>query len=427
MTDLSSALSTRMIERIFCGAVTRGSAQKEGRMSYTEFVWFLLSEEVETSFSPFFIVGNLCHRLKTFSQDKRHPTAIEYWFRCMDLDGDGLLSMWGQKSKSPISWNISSQVWTWVLLWRAAATDGAARNRNSSLRRLSLPGSVLSLFLVLSISYHPLPSDAGHDQAVEQARHHLEGLEAVQDDPGLLWHLLQLGEIPRPRTERPVCHPEGDRRGWKRGKNPILYLEILLWWQICYFSSPQMSDWDRFAAEEYELLVAEEGTAEPMDDMWVFEGSSIQTWILFRLSSNSKTHLTCWLCRCYDDGGDPGRGGGVDQSSLDSEMVTHDSWDRVTMVLELWDGHPSTCDNWIDSKNHSQEYVFEPEANPDSVLWHWMWCGMIWSSTEVWKWIETLEHKSSEGQLCSNCLTVKKPRLSLKSSQKCSKSNSCEA
>ena len=31
--------------------------------------------------------------------------------------------------------------------------------------------------------------------------------------------------------------------------------------------SSQMSDWDRFAAEEYELLVAEEGTAEPMDDM----------------------------------------------------------------------------------------------------------------------------------------------------------------
>ena len=60
-----------MIERIFSGAVTRGTAQKEGRMSYTEFVWFLLSEE-----------------------DKRHPTAIEYWFRCMDLDGDGLLSMY---------------------------------------------------------------------------------------------------------------------------------------------------------------------------------------------------------------------------------------------------------------------------------------------------------------------------------------------
>ena len=49
ITDIFPALSTRMIERIFCGAVTRGSAQKEGRMSYTEFVWFLLSEEVKTS------------------------------------------------------------------------------------------------------------------------------------------------------------------------------------------------------------------------------------------------------------------------------------------------------------------------------------------------------------------------------------------
>ena len=29
-----------------------------------------------------------------------------------------------------------------------------------------------------------------------------------------------------------------------------------------------MSDWDRFAAEEYEILVAEEGTNENMDDMY---------------------------------------------------------------------------------------------------------------------------------------------------------------
>lgn len=28
-----------------------------------------------------------------------------------------------------------------------------------------------------------------------------------------------------------------------------------------------MSDWDRFAAEEYELLVAEEGNADGMDGM----------------------------------------------------------------------------------------------------------------------------------------------------------------
>lgn len=58
------ALSKRMIARIFSGAVTRGGVksgnvqQSQDKMSYTEFVWFLLSEE-----------------------DKNHPTAIEYWFR----------------------------------------------------------------------------------------------------------------------------------------------------------------------------------------------------------------------------------------------------------------------------------------------------------------------------------------------------------
>ncbi|XP_042526292.1 serine/threonine-protein phosphatase 2A regulatory subunit B'' subunit alpha [Dipodomys spectabilis] len=75
-TDLSryndQASSNRIIERIFSGAVTRGkTVQKEGRMSYADFVWFLISEE-----------------------DKRNPTSIEYWFRCMDLDGDGVLSMY---------------------------------------------------------------------------------------------------------------------------------------------------------------------------------------------------------------------------------------------------------------------------------------------------------------------------------------------
>ncbi|CAH8530922.1 unnamed protein product [Schistosoma rodhaini] len=65
------AISERMIDRIFSGAVTRGTAFKEGVMTYPDFVWFLLAEE-----------------------DKHHPRSIEYWFRCMDLDGDGLLSMY---------------------------------------------------------------------------------------------------------------------------------------------------------------------------------------------------------------------------------------------------------------------------------------------------------------------------------------------
>lgn len=65
------ASSNRITERLFSGAVTRGNAvQRESRMSYAEFVWFLISEE-----------------------DKKIPTSIEYWFRCMDVDGDGVLSM----------------------------------------------------------------------------------------------------------------------------------------------------------------------------------------------------------------------------------------------------------------------------------------------------------------------------------------------
>nr|XP_054770853.1 serine/threonine-protein phosphatase 2A regulatory subunit B'' subunit beta-like [Lytechinus pictus] len=65
------AISSRMIDRIFSpGTVLSPASVREGRMSYNEFVSFLLSEE-----------------------DKKQPISIEYWFRCMDLDGDGLLSM----------------------------------------------------------------------------------------------------------------------------------------------------------------------------------------------------------------------------------------------------------------------------------------------------------------------------------------------
>ncbi|KAK3832512.1 MAG: hypothetical protein J3R72DRAFT_368668, partial [Linnemannia gamsii] len=39
-------------------------------MTYKGFIWFLLAET-----------------------DKQTVTSIEYWFRCMDLDGDGLLTV----------------------------------------------------------------------------------------------------------------------------------------------------------------------------------------------------------------------------------------------------------------------------------------------------------------------------------------------
>ncbi|XP_040851541.1 serine/threonine-protein phosphatase 2A regulatory subunit B'' subunit beta-like isoform X2 [Ochotona curzoniae] len=71
------AISSRMIDRLFSGAVTRNTRTQlpqeagERTMSYGDFVWFLLSEE-----------------------DKTTPTSVEYWFRCLDVDGDGVLSCW---------------------------------------------------------------------------------------------------------------------------------------------------------------------------------------------------------------------------------------------------------------------------------------------------------------------------------------------
>lgn len=65
------AVSSRVIDRIFSGTVIRNKDWRDNLMSYYDFVWFLISEE-----------------------DKRNQTSIEYWFRVLDIDGDGILSMY---------------------------------------------------------------------------------------------------------------------------------------------------------------------------------------------------------------------------------------------------------------------------------------------------------------------------------------------
>ncbi|VDM48703.1 unnamed protein product [Toxocara canis] len=64
-----------VVTRIFTGAVSRGAHSEENlkqqkAMTYKEFVYFLMAEV-----------------------DKSNPTSIEYWFRVLDLNGDGRLSM----------------------------------------------------------------------------------------------------------------------------------------------------------------------------------------------------------------------------------------------------------------------------------------------------------------------------------------------
>ncbi|KAF7632720.1 hypothetical protein Mgra_00007861 [Meloidogyne graminicola] len=80
----NGALTDRIIDRIFSAAVLRTPFEQKTicgfgpvkqqpieTIGFEDFVCFLLAEE-----------------------DKRHPTSIEYWFRCLDLDGDGQISLY---------------------------------------------------------------------------------------------------------------------------------------------------------------------------------------------------------------------------------------------------------------------------------------------------------------------------------------------
>ncbi|OZC10980.1 hypothetical protein X798_01806 [Onchocerca flexuosa] len=64
----NGALTNLVVQRIFSGAVSLNSSVKQ-TMDYIAFVNFLLAEI-----------------------DKCHPKSIEYWFRIMDLNGDGRIS-----------------------------------------------------------------------------------------------------------------------------------------------------------------------------------------------------------------------------------------------------------------------------------------------------------------------------------------------
>ncbi|KAF4524697.1 hypothetical protein B566_EDAN014298 [Ephemera danica] len=202
------ALSSRIIERIFSGAVTRGRNSKppgkqqqqaaeltaqQQLMSYTEFVWFLLSEE-----------------------DKTHPTAIEYWFRCMDLDGDGFLSMY------ELEYFYEEQLQRMEAIGVDTLPFEDCLCQMLDMLRPEVPGKV-SLRDLKRCKLSPLFFDTFFNLE--------KFLEHEQRDPFA--------------TQAREPAPDGT----------------------------EMSDWDRFAAEEYEMLVAEEngGMADPPDDMLLYD------------------------------------------------------------------------------------------------------------------------------------------------------------
>ena len=63
------SLTSRVVERVMEGRGRPFIAGQSGRMGYEDFVVFLMSEV-----------------------DKSSDTSVDYWFRCLDLDGDGVIA-----------------------------------------------------------------------------------------------------------------------------------------------------------------------------------------------------------------------------------------------------------------------------------------------------------------------------------------------
>ncbi|XP_065225249.1 uncharacterized protein LOC135849037 isoform X2 [Planococcus citri] len=179
------ALSTRIIDRIFSRtrSKARNSMLQEGKMSYTDFVIFLLAEE-----------------------DKRHPRAIEYWFRCMDLDGDGFLSMY------ELEYFYDEQL-----------------QRMEAMGIECLPFEDC-LCQMLDMIQPKVPGKIS-----------LSDLKRCKMTPIFFDTFFNL--------EKYLDHEQRDPFASQRDHEN------------------DMSDWDRYAAEEYELLVAEEGGNDHSDDI----------------------------------------------------------------------------------------------------------------------------------------------------------------
>ncbi|KAK7499315.1 hypothetical protein BaRGS_00009575 [Batillaria attramentaria] len=175
------ALNSRIIDRIFSGAVTRGKDFQEGRMSYKEFVWFLIAEE-----------------------DKKHPTSIEYWFRCMDLDGDGVISMY------EMEYFYEEQMQKMEAL---------------GIEKLPFEDCLCQMF------------DLVRPQVEERIT--LRDLKACRMANIFFDTFFNLDKF----LEHEQRDPFANARDLENGGSEI-------------------SDWDRYAAEEYDILVAEEGMNE---------------------------------------------------------------------------------------------------------------------------------------------------------------------
>ncbi|XP_026152213.1 serine/threonine-protein phosphatase 2A regulatory subunit B'' subunit beta isoform X1 [Mastacembelus armatus] len=182
------AISHKMIERIFSGTVTRDRrVYKEGRLSYADFVWFLISEE-----------------------DKKTDTSIEYWFRCMDLDGDGVLSMY------ELEYFYEEQC-----------------------QKLE------------AMAIEPLPFEDCLCQMLDLVKPEVEGKITLRDLKRCkLSHIFFDTFF---NIEKYLDHEQ---------KDPFAVIREM------ETDGQEVSDWEKYAAEEYDILVAEEAANDQCNDVY---------------------------------------------------------------------------------------------------------------------------------------------------------------
>uniref|UniRef100_A0A8C1QY52 Protein phosphatase 2, regulatory subunit B'', beta n=1 Tax=Cyprinus carpio TaxID=7962 RepID=A0A8C1QY52_CYPCA len=210
MRHNDQAISHRMTERLFSGAVTR-KVHKEGRLSYADFVWFLISEE-----------------------DKKTETSIEYWFRCMDLDGDGVLSMY--------------------------ELEYFYQEQSQKLEAMAI---------------EPLPFEDCLCQMLDMVKPEIPGKISLRDLKRCkLSHIFFDTFF---NIEKYLDHEQ---------KDPLLAA------RDAETVGQEISDWERYAAEEYDNLVAEETCVEQEVDQSCSPGSDNQGLRVYRYAPPTAGYQT---------------------------------------------------------------------------------------------------------------------------------------
>jgi len=180
------SLTYRIVDRIFEGRGRKLDCREEGSMSYTDFVWFCLSEE-----------------------DKTTDTAIDYWFRCVDRDGDGVITMYD------LEHFYSEQL---------------HRMESLSHEPVQLIDILCQLLDMISPNIQP----------PHIRRRHLKSCRLASNFFNILFNLHKFFSL--------------------EGRDPLQIRQE--------HATPELNDWDRFAALEYVRLIAEGDGEEEMEEGW---------------------------------------------------------------------------------------------------------------------------------------------------------------